>query len=88
MGWYSEGSAASSENNGLGSCQAHHVGGSPQEDRSGATSEMGEAEESSRCIETQAHHFSSRQEKDRGGYPCTMGGVPSSEEEGGLAVWD
>jgi hypothetical protein len=47
MGEGSEGIAASSggsENNGLGSCEAHHVGISPQEDRGGSKSEMGEVE--------------------------------------------
>jgi hypothetical protein len=44
-GW--EGIAASSiggENNGLGSCKAHHFGSRTQEDRSGAASAMGEVE--------------------------------------------
>jgi hypothetical protein len=34
-------SSGDSESNGRDSCQAHHVGGSPQEDRSGCTSEVG-----------------------------------------------
>jgi hypothetical protein len=32
----------------------------------------------------QTSHFSSKQEKDGGGCTGTLGGVPSSEEEGGL----
>jgi len=50
MGEGSEGIAASSgdsENNGLGSCEAHNVGISPQEDRRRSKSEMGEVEEGS-----------------------------------------
>jgi hypothetical protein len=35
-------SSSDSENNGLGSCEAHHVSRSPQEDRSVPASEMGE----------------------------------------------
>jgi hypothetical protein len=31
-----------SENNGLGSCEAHHVGGFTEEDRCGCTGEVGE----------------------------------------------
>jgi len=45
MGEGAEGIAASSrgsENNGLGSCEAHHVGISPQEDCGGAAGEVGE----------------------------------------------
>ena len=44
MGKGSEGITASSsdsENNGLGSCEAHHVSGSPQEDCSVSTGKMG-----------------------------------------------
>jgi hypothetical protein len=47
MGEHSEGIAASSgggKNNGLGSCQAHHVGISPQEDRGGTAGKVGEGE--------------------------------------------
>jgi hypothetical protein len=40
-GW--EGTEAS-ENNGLGSCQTHYVGISPQEDRSSAEEAVGEGE--------------------------------------------
>ena len=36
----------SSENDGLGTCEAHHVGISPQEDRGGAASEVGEVQSS------------------------------------------
>ena len=44
MGEGSEGIAASgdSENNGLGSCEAHHVSSSPQEDRGVSESAVGE----------------------------------------------
>jgi hypothetical protein len=35
-------SSGCSENNGRGSCQAHHVGFSPQEDRGGCAGEVGE----------------------------------------------
>jgi len=45
MGKGSEGTEASSgesENNWLGSCKAHHVGGSPQEDRGGTAGAVGE----------------------------------------------
>jgi hypothetical protein len=34
------------ENNRFGSCKAHHVGISPQEDRGGAASEVGEVQSS------------------------------------------
>jgi hypothetical protein len=47
MGKGSEWIAASgggSENNWLGSCKAHHVRISPQEDRVGTAGEMGEGE--------------------------------------------
>ena len=37
-------SRCDSENNGLGSCKAHHVRVSPQEDRSGTASKVGEVE--------------------------------------------
>jgi hypothetical protein len=45
MGEGEEGIAASScdgKNNGLGSCKAHHVSSSPQEDRSVSTCAVGE----------------------------------------------
>ena len=47
MGKGSEGIEASSEgseNNWLGSCEAHHVGISPQEDRGGTAGTVGEGE--------------------------------------------
>jgi len=47
MGKGSEGIAASSrgsENNWLGTCQAHNVNFSPQEDRGGTAGEVGEGE--------------------------------------------
>ena len=46
MGECSEGIAASegSENNGLGSWEAHYVSDSPQENRSGTAGEVGEGE--------------------------------------------
>jgi hypothetical protein len=48
MGEGSEWIAASSggsENNWVGTCEAHHVGISPQEDRGGAKVTLGEVEE-------------------------------------------
>jgi hypothetical protein len=37
-------SSGSSENDGLDTCEAHHVGVSPQEDRGGAAGAVGEGE--------------------------------------------
>ena len=55
MGEHSEGIAASSgggENNGLGSCQAHHVGISTTEDRGGAAGAVGKVQSSEEgCLE-------------------------------------
>jgi hypothetical protein len=44
MGEVSEWIEASEGYDGLGSCQTHHVGVSPQEDRGGAAGEMGEGQ--------------------------------------------
>ena len=47
MGKDSEGIAANirgNQNNGLHSCEAHDLGGRPQEDRSGAAGTVGEGE--------------------------------------------
>jgi hypothetical protein len=45
MGEDPKGIAASvDENNCVGSCEAHHVSGSPQEDRSGTAGEVVESE--------------------------------------------
>ena len=44
MGKSSEGIASSSENNWFDTCQAHHVGIRPQEDRGGAAGTVGESE--------------------------------------------
>jgi hypothetical protein len=42
-GWEGiEASSNGSENNSLGTCEAHHVGGRPQEDRGGAAGTLGE----------------------------------------------
>jgi hypothetical protein len=49
MGKSSKGTEASSgesENNWLGSCKTHHVGISPEEDRSGAAGTVGEVQSS------------------------------------------
>jgi hypothetical protein len=43
---------------------------------------MGEGEWSS--SEAQGHNFSSRAKTNCGGFTCTLGGIPSSEEEGGV----
>ena len=50
MGKDSEGIAANirgSQNNGLHSCEAHDLGGRPQEDRGGTTEKVGEGEDGS-----------------------------------------
>jgi hypothetical protein len=41
-GW--EGAEASEDSGGLGSCEAHHVDFSPQEDRGGAAEKVGEGQ--------------------------------------------
>ena len=67
---------------GYGETQTHHVGISPQENQLGAKSPLGKAEWSN--AEAKTHHVGSGPETDRGGFTCTLGGVPSSEEEGGV----
>jgi hypothetical protein len=44
MGERSEWIAASEGSDGLGSCQAHHVGGGPEEDRGSTAGKVGEGE--------------------------------------------
>jgi hypothetical protein len=82
MGEPAQGSTA-----GVGSCQAHNAGFSPQKDRCGAAGTVGEVEGSSGCAEIQAPHFSRRQKENCGGCTRTLGAVQSGTgEEGGITV--